>query len=244
MSAPRRTPAALTVAALIVVALAVSACAGTDADPSTRTAASTSPGPDDLAPGWDEPRDGPAPTPDADLATAQLAEILRLPASAPETPETCAPDDVALTLTFTDAALGHRFGVLAVENVSEDPCTVEGYPGLGARGAWGATFLLDLEHRDPIDAQAEPATVTVAAGERAHANVEWTGELAGAASEPVSLLVVQLADGQDAVGHPISMDGASGEPDTGIDIGMLTTVRVGPFYAAPGDLDAGESPGG
>lgn len=240
MSAPRRTPAALTVAALTVVALAVSACAGPDADPSTRTAASTSPGPDDLAPGWDEPQDGPAPTPDADLATAQLAEILRLPASAPEAPESCAPDDVALTLTFTDAALGHRFGVLAVENVSEEACAVGGYPGLGARGAWGATFLLDVEHRDPLEPARSSEAVTVAAGGRAHANVEWTGELAGAASEPVSLLVVQLAAGQDAVGHPISLDGPSGEPDTGIDIGMLTTVRVGPFYAPDGpDAPAG-----
>jgi hypothetical protein len=215
---------------LTVVALAVSACAGTDADPSTRTAASTSPGTDDLAPGWDEP--------DADLDAAQLAEILRLPASAPGGPESCAPDDVALSLTFTDAALGHRFGVLAVENASAEACSVEGYPGLGARGAWGATFLLDVEHRDPLEPARSSEAVTLAAGGRARANVEWTGELAGAASEPVSLLVVQLADGQGAVGHPVALDGPSGEPDTGIDIGMLTTVRVGPFYAAPDGADA------
>ncbi len=227
-----------------VVALGLGACASSaDEPPPAATPAATSPGADDLAPGWDEPPDSAEPTPDAALDASQLADIVRLPASAPATNESCAPDAVAVTLTFTDAALGHRFGVLAVENASAEACTVEGYPGLGARGAWGSTFLLDVEHRDPIHADAEPTTVTVVPGERAQANVEWTGELAGAASEPVSLLVVQLATGQDALGHAVSMDGPPGEPDTGIDIGMLTTVRVGPFSAAPDVPDASDSPG-
>lgn len=224
-------------------ALALGACSAPtdDPPPTLEPAAPTSP--DEPAPGWDESPDTPQPTPDTALDAGQLADILRLPASAPAAGESCMPDDVAFSLTFMDAALGHRFGVLAVENLSQEPCTVEGYPGLGARGAWGSTFLLDVEHRDPLDQAPDPGPVTLGPGERAQANVEWTGELAGAASEPVSLLVVQLADGLDAAGHVISLDGPSGEPDTGIDIGMFTTVRVGPFSPAPDVPDAGDSAG-
>lgn len=230
--------------ALVAGALVIGGCASlVDGPPPAAAPAATSPGADDLAPGWDESPDTPEPTPDAALDASQLADILRLPASAPATNKSCRRDDVAVSLTFMDAAMGHRFGVLAVENLSGEPCAVAGYPGLGVRGAWGSTFLLDVEHRDPLEPAPDSGPVTLAAGERAQANVEWTGELAGAASEPVSLLVVQLAASQDALGNAVSMDGPPGEPNTGIDIGMFTTVRVGPFAPALDVPNASDSQG-
>ena len=108
--------------------------------------------------------------------------MLRLPATATSSSTSCGPEAVTVSLTFTDAAMGHRFGVLEVVNASSEACSVRGYPGIGARGGWGSTFQLTAD------------------------------------SEPIA--------------HPVSRESADiGEPDTGIDIGMMTTVRIGPLRA-------------
>ncbi|WP_139185772.1 DUF4232 domain-containing protein [Sanguibacter gelidistatuariae] len=185
----------------------------------------------DLAPGWDEQGDGEI-LPDADLTPGDLAGMLRLQATATSTSTSCRPDTVALSLTFADAAMGHRYGVLEVVNTSSVACSVQGYPWIGARGAWGSSFQLAAEQRDPIDQAATQDQVMLAPGASAVANVEWTGELAGAESEPISLLVLQLTSDGEATGHPVSAESAGiGVPDTGIDIGMMTTVRIGPLRA-------------
>ena len=230
---PRRVLGAALIGS--VAALALQACSGEQADASI-SAPSSVPGPSeqDLGPGWDERGDGEVAA-DADLSPRELADLLRLPATATSTTSSCQPDDVALSLTFTDAAMGHRFGALRVENTSPETCSVQGYPGFGARGQWGSAFQLAAEQRDPIDPGATQDEVMLAPGESAVANVEWTGELAGAESEPISLLVVQLTSDGEAIGHPVSAE-SSGDPspDTGIDISMMTTVRVGPLHAASG----------
>ena len=223
--------------AVSVVVLALGGCADT-ADPSGASTAAPStaapssvPGPAerDLAPGWDEQGDGDV-VADAELTQGDLADLLRLPATATSTSTSCRPETVELSLTFTDAAMGHRYGVLEVVNTSPVACSVQGYPGIGARGAWGSTFQLAAEQRDPIDEAATQDEVMLAPGASAVANVEWTGELAGAESEPISLLAVQLTADGEAIGHPVSAESTGmGEPDTGIDIGLMTTVRIGPF---------------
>lgn len=230
---PRRALGAALAASVALLALA--SCAGEQADASLASPSSV-PGPSeqDLAPGWDERGDGEVMA-DADLGLQELAGILRLPATATSTATSCRPDDVALSLTFTDAAMGHRYGVLTVENTSPETCSVQGYPGFGARGEWGSTFQLAAEQRDPIDPAATQSEVMLAPGESAAANVEWTGELAGAESEPISLFVVQLTSDGEAIGHPVSAESSGAlAPDTGIDIGMMTTVRIGPLRAENG----------
>lgn len=238
--------------ALCVVVLAIGGCTQTDprtgpvtgigtptssesgtSDSATTAAPSSVPGPaeQDLAPGWDQPSDGEL-LPDAGLTPGDLAGMLRLQATATSTLTSCSPDAVALSLSYVDAALGHRFGILEVVNTSSVECSVQGYPGIGARGAWGSTFELAAEQRDPIDPAATQDEVMLAPGASAVANVEWTGELAGAESEPISLLVVQLTSDGEAIGHPVSAEPAGmGVPDTGIDIAMMTTVRIGPLRA-------------
>ena len=75
--------------------------------------------------------------------------MLRLPATATSSPTSCGPEDVTVSLTFVDAAMGHRFGVLKGVNASFEECSVQGYPGIGARGGWGSTFQLTADG-DPI----------------------------------------------------------------------------------------------
>lgn len=221
----------------MVAVVVLAGCAGQVPDGATTAAPSSVPGPSeqDLPPGWDEPGDGVV-TADADLTQEELRALLRLPATASSTDSSCLPEAVEVSLTFTDAALGHRFGVLEVVNASARECTVQGYPGFGARGAWGGTFQLVAEQRDPIDPSATQDEVLLAPGASAVASVEWTGELGGAESEPISLLVLQLTADGPVVAHPVSAEGAGdGAPDSGIDISMMTTVRMGPLRAEQPD---------
>ncbi len=75
--------------------------------------------------------------------------------------------------------------------------------------------------------------------------MEWTGELAGAQSEPIDAFVVQLFRESDPYLIEVTglySDRETPAPDingmsaanTGIDISMLTTVRVGPLSSQSG----------
>lgn len=194
----------------------------------------------ELGPGWDEEPDGEPASPDQDLTSEELNDLLRLAAPAASAPDSCGPGDVELGLAFSDAATGHRFGQVWVRNSSDSECSVDGFPGFGARGEYGSKFLLEIEHVEPGGMTSPDGVVSLAPGEQAFANVEWSGELAGAASEPISLFVLQLASDQDALGHPVTgsysqnAEPGGSEPgalDVGIDIGMQTTVRLGAFQS-------------
>ncbi len=227
----RTAPLALALAASLLGA--VGGCAtGSDGPAGTSgherptqapPATATPPTEAELGPGWDEQPDTPV-VPDAELPQAELDALLRVTATGPDGAGACGPDDVAYLFTFSDAAAGHRYGSLDVTNTSAGACTVSGYPGLGARGAWGHAFELVVEQTETgLDGSPTGTPVVeLAPGASARSAVEWTGELAGAESEPVSSLVVQLAQGQPA------RLVAPGETD----IGMLTTVRIGALLPA------------
>lgn len=219
--------------ALMLLA-ATAACASDDEPVSVESAAPVSPPPtppltagppseEDLAPGWDEPGDGPSPEPIERLSEDELRRLLRTRASVPTTADSCGSGEVEAALVGFDVALGHRYTSLKVRNTSEVPCEVEGVPGVGARGLWGSTFQLTVEpgltnstHRGPV---------TLAPGQEALATVEWTGALAGAEEERAATLVVQLAQGQVPLAVPALLPPEAGP----VDIGMMTTLRVGPF---------------
>jgi hypothetical protein len=66
---------------------------------------------------------------------------------------------------------------------------------------------------------------------------EPTRELAGAEAEKASMLALQMARGQDAWGIPavgaVAADsGAQSGDSVPLDIGMLTTVRIGAVHQA------------
>lgn len=221
-------------AVLLGATLALSACGAGGTTPDAPSATSTPSG-DELPPGFDEMPDGEI-TPDSALSPAEITALLRLPASGTATSDSCRPDEVTTSIEGLDAAAGHRYARVVLTNVSSRTCTVSGFPGIGARGEWGTTFELAAEHRDPSASPVAPSLVTLQPGGAGFANLEWTGELAGAESEKISMLVLQLAQGQDAFGvrgvGEVAGDSGdlSGQPMP-LDIGILTTVRIGPVQA-------------
>jgi hypothetical protein len=191
------------------------AAAGPAGDPSP---SATAPAQPELPPGWDQPPDSPI-VPDSALTQDEVDALLQVTATGPDGAGVCPAGAVSYGVQQLDAAAGHRYGALTATNSSATPCTVAGYPGIGGRGTWGQTFTWSLEQVAEADGSA---VVTLAPGGAATAALEWTGELAGADSERLSVLAVQLAQGQPAtLVHPGSTD-----------IGMLTTVRIGPWQAA------------
>lgn len=179
--------------------------------------------------GWDEPGDAPV-VPVEDLGGADLVGLLRVQASSDPVDRACTGGQLGASLRFTDAALGHRYGLITVSNEGAEPCALRGYPGLGARGAWGNPFVIEVE-QTPLDPSGQylpdgvehvPETVVLGAGETTQVLLEWTGALGGAASEPLGDLVLQPFRGAD----PVIVHGAADEAS---DLSMFTTVRVGPF---------------
>lgn len=169
--------------------------------------------------------DGPAATPDNELTAAELSGLVRLPASEPAAAGSCTPDDLDLRLVGFDAAAGHRYSQIRATNIAAEECTLRGWPGLGFRGANGTAFALVAEHNatasDRVNAvphdPAEP--VVLKPGGASTADIEWTGALAGAYDEHVSLIALQLATDGPAGSIIIPED----EP---VDIGEGTTVRI------------------
>ncbi|WP_110240283.1 DUF4232 domain-containing protein [Nocardioides gilvus] len=221
-------------AALTGAVLALSAC-GADESPAAESTPTVSeppttagaPDESELAPGWDEAPDGPAPTADADLSDAALKKLLRTRSSAGNSADSCGPDDVTAQLSGIDVALGHRYTSLVVKNTSSRPCVVDAVAGVGARGEWGNRFTLTVQPGSSISG-ASGASVRLAPGGEAGALMEWTGELAGHDAEKASMLVVQLAPGQVPVRVAARLNDVPDE-ESALDIGMLTTIKLGPF---------------
>lgn len=232
----RRSPLAVAMATAGALAITLAGCGQEQVSPATAPPSSAPmPSEGELGAGWDESPDTPV-TPEAELTADDLLALLRLPATATADAESCTPEDLDVELGPGDAATGHRYSTIVAANRSERSCTLHGYPGIGARGEWGSTILLEASQqgRGGIDDPAleqDPPAVMLEPGAQAVAPIEWTGELAGADSERASMLVVQVAAGQ----APITVPAVLGEPTAGaIDIGMLTTVRVAWWRAAAG----------
>jgi hypothetical protein len=186
---------------------------------------SASAGLEEVSPGFDESPDGAAPPADDELDDAELVDVLRTRASVRASADHCGPDDVAVTLEGFDAAAGHRYSRIAVRNTGGEDCVVEGVPGIGVRGGWGSVFVPEVAATG-----TPPRRVLLAPGEVATSDLEWTGDLAGAESEPASLVVVQLASGQVPATTParLATDAADAPP---LDIGQFTTIQLSPFVA-------------
>lgn len=218
------------------LALAVAGCAG----PATTAPTAGGPAPassvgeaheSEVPAGVDEPDDRPV-LAFADLSQDERRALVRLPASEPGAAGACGPADVRAELRFDDAAAGHRYGTITLTGAADEPCRLQGYPGLGARGAWGHPFTPQVAQVPfgPGFQHGEEAMVatdlSLGPGRTAVVRLEWTGALGGAESEPLGDLVLQLQADQ----APLRVAGAD---DAASDIGAFSTLRVGPFSLAP-----------
>lgn len=189
---------------------------------------------------WDQPTT--VQTPAAELAGEQRIELLRIPATADAGPDSCSAESTHASLGVVDPALGSRYAHLTLTNRGSQDCTLQGYPGVGARGAWDNPFVIEVEQValtpafDHVqDASSfRPTAVQLAPGESAVVPFRYTGALGGADSEPLDALVLQLA--RDTA--PVLVHGA---PEQAFDLSMFTTVYVGPFQQTDPD-DQEEAP--
>lgn len=189
-----------------------------------------SPGLEEVPPGYDESPDGAPPVADDELDDAALIALLRTRASTRASAAYCRAGQVTVSFEGFDASLGHRFTTIVVRNTSARTCTVEGVPGIGVRGGWGSTFVPEVQSTDrgPDGRLIAGGPVRLAPGKAARSALEWTGDLAGAQSEPASLVVVQLASGQlPATTRARLATDPPGAPP--LDIGQFTTIRLAPF---------------
>jgi len=177
---------------------------------------------------WDTPDDVPV-TPDAQLAQPEIEALLQTAAAA-DAGSSCAAEHLTLSFRVVDAAAGTIFGYLLAE--ATQPCTVAGWPGLGARGEWGdpMPMPIDPEARgwDGSPLEAEP--VPLAAGACAVVPLRWTGERAGALSQAMSAAVVQLGEGAPAV---LVTNPPKGSSDW-VDWTIATHLYPGPWQPDPG----------
>lgn len=269
--APARTPALWWTVAVVAALVALvawwamgrgDAGTGSDQPRSTGVASPTvtaspdapqsvgEPSEGELGSGWDQATLSPVPEPSS-LDADQRSALLRLDATAQQSDGSCTADDVAFFLRGFDVAMGHRYSHLMVTNTSSHTCTVQGYPGIGGYGDWGSTFLWTAEQRNLTGSgtpgEDEQPLITLAPGGIAAADLEWTGELAGAGGERLWAFAVQLTQGQtpalfvppgeDPLEDSSTWNSSQGDGDPSLaeardqledlDIGMLTTVRIG-----------------
>lgn len=219
----------LATVALSAALLTMTACTGDEsaAPQSQPPLTAGAPEESELGSGWDEAPDGPPAKPDADLSDDELTQLLRTRASATDGAEMCTPTDVKALFSGFDMAAGHRYTTLVVTNTSSRNCVLDGVAGVGARGEWGKQFKLTVEPGRTVTGQPG-GPVRLAPGAEAKSLVEWTGELPGNDAEVASLFVVQLAAGQVPLRVPAKLDGLPAGEDH-LDVGMLTTMRLGPF---------------
>lgn len=100
------------------------------------------------------------------LAAAGLAGIATSAAAQPL--PACGNDALAVTRTFVDSGMGHSWMLLVYRNTTTHSCTVTGYPGLDAIGAYG--HVLAHAKRDTSDTVH---TITVHPAGYASALVDW-----------------------------------------------------------------------
>ncbi len=172
---PRRGPVAL-LAAAAVVALAAGAGVVAAQPAATRAARIAAGG---------APNGLPIATPSP--STAPPVPPPRVAGSTPAAPVpgSCSPDDVVLSATGGEGALGHRALTLVLVNRSAGSCVVDGYPDVAFADADGHDLGVTVRPgASYLAADPGPRPVSLAPGAAAEAHLAWdaTGARAGTAA--------------------------------------------------------------
>lgn len=157
-------------------------------------------------------------------AVSTPAEALSLFADAEIEQDACQPAHVDVQFTFIDAAASTRYGQIRLRNTGAEPCVIGGYPGFGATG--NHQELLDIKvERSAGDVNYQPVPTTpftLAPQQETHADVVWSGELAGAQDSGAHRLATQITKSSPAVWVEVNDDDVA-------DLGVGSTVRLSPW---------------
>lgn len=157
-------------------------------------------------------------------AISTPAEALSVFADAVIERDACQPAHVSIQFTFVDAAAGTRYGQIRLRNTGTEPCVIGGYPGFGATGNHQELLAIEAERSaEDVNRQPVPTTpFTLAPEQEAHADVVWSGEIAGAQDSGAHRLATQITKSSPAVWVEVSADDVA-------DLAVGSTVRLSPW---------------
>ncbi len=174
----------------------------------------------------DQSSSGAQADPDGAAAPDPSASGEAVPTAAPGETEAaagaCTAQNTTIMAPAPDGATGHRAQYLQLVNVSEEPCTVEGYPDVAYGDQNGHLLDVAVEHGRSFMAEDPGATlVTLQPGESADAAIGWDANSVHGQLAARSLWIAVLP-GEQRVSWDVSLDIVPG-----------ATVHVTAWHLAP-----------
>jgi hypothetical protein len=166
------------------------------------------------------------------VPTAHAPHTVPLPAGTKAWPDddaapACTGDDLRIAWAGSDAATGHRYGLLTARNVASHACALEAVPGVTPlNGAGRGQDDVSIELYAP---GVVPGRVVVPPGETASAAVEWGAMSTANDPDLTTTLRVVPQPGTAAVEVPVS-----GRPESrgGLDVLDGAALRISPWVQA------------
>ena len=156
--------------------------------------------------------DGAAPR-DPNATGEPVATIAPTPAAA--SPDACTSENSTIMAPSADAATGHRLQSLQIVNITDEPCSLEGYPDVALGDQNGNALDVAVEHgRSFMAEDPGPAKIELAPGASARAGIGWDANSVHGQLAARSLWVAPLAGA------------ARSRWDVSLDIIPGTTVHV------------------
>lgn len=139
----------------------------------------------------------------------------------------CADDDLRIAWAGSDAATGHRYGLLTARNVGKHPCALEAVPTVLPLNSAGREQ--DDMSTEPYAPGVVPGRVVVPPGEAASAAVEWDSMSTANDPDLTTTLRVVPQPGATSVEVPVA-----GRPETpaGLDLLDGAVLQVSPWVQA------------
>ncbi|WP_075725593.1 DUF4232 domain-containing protein [Corynebacterium aquilae] len=168
------------------------------------------------------PADTRTPTPDADATQAPDSNVVAAPSDTAEHPimrEACQPQQLAISVTPTDAGAGHQYYAITATN-NGPHCTLAGFPGISAVDAQGQQIGAAAEREDAHD----PGPVRLGPKGQAQATLRLTNahlmDPATCAPTPAAGLKIYPPNSYDSTTVPF---------DSVVCAKGATTLTTGPF---------------
>ncbi len=166
------------------------------------------------------------------VPTAHAPHTVPLPAGTKAWPDddaapACTDDDLRIAWAGSDAATGHRYGLLTARNVAGNACALEAVPGVTPlNGAGRGQDDVSIELYAP---GVVPGRLVVPPGETASAAVEWGAMSTANDPDLTTTLRVVPQPGTAAVEVPVS-----GRPESrgGLDVLDGAALRISPWVQA------------